>query len=322
MIAKEKPASRAITTTAATPKERRTEQLSKSPCSVTEINLPMTRFDNVLEALCPSNSLTGNDLDNPCDPAPMTEKNNQITPHASPMSVGQQTIMVNSTINNTSTEVSPQACVRISETATTAEAKTTPIASSTSLRLILQSASKSTTQESNPSISDNEASQSKGHLKEIHNRTNMLFHVFSDNCMNLFMKCITALLGEILCVDDMAKIATILITNDESCYISSKADLPTNFTKLGQHVMICRGSWAFNKKEKGNNNVYTRFRLKSQVEIEEIINRVPFEFSCLSRKNLYKKQYPSNGDGNPMNATIYLQQDGSGKHSLTHKTDA
>jgi hypothetical protein len=163
-------------------------------------------------------------------------------------------------------------------------------------------------------------------LKEVHNRTNMLFRVFSDDGMkemsyhvtdfaglypvwpiiefsmaltgvakdkrmNLFTKCITALLGEILYVDIMAKIAIISITDDKSHYISSKADLPTNFTKLGQHVMISGGSWVFNKKEKGSNIVYTRFRLKSQVNTEEIVNQVSFEFSCLGNKNLCKKQH-------------------------------
>ncbi len=127
MITKEKPTSRAITTTAATPKEQRMEQLSKSTHSVNinsllaEINLPVTQFDNVLEALHPSNSPTDNDLNNPCKSAPATEKNNQITPHASLMGVDQQTIVANSTTNSTGEEVSPQACVRISETATTAE---------------------------------------------------------------------------------------------------------------------------------------------------------------------------------------------------------
>jgi hypothetical protein len=55
--------------------------------------------------------------------------------------------------------------------------------------------------------------------------------------------------------------------------------------------MISGGSWVFNKKEKGSNNVYARFRLKSQVNTEEIINQVSFEFSCLGGKNLYKKQH-------------------------------
>ncbi len=93
-----------------------------------------------------------------------------------------------------------------------------------------------------------------------------------DKRMNLFTKCITALLREILYVDNNAKIATILITDNKSHYIIFKADFPTNFTKLGQHVMISGGSWVFNKREKGSNNMYTRFRLKSQADTEEIIN--------------------------------------------------
>ncbi len=115
--------------------------------------------------------------------------------------------------------------------------------------------------------------------------------VAKDKRMNSFTKCVTALLGEILYVNDTAKIATILITNDKSHYISSKMDLPNNFTKLGQYVMISGGSWVFNKKENGNNDVYARFRLKSQVDTEEIVNRVLFEFSCLGGKNLQKKQH-------------------------------
>jgi hypothetical protein len=92
-------------------------------------------------------------------------------------------------------------------------------------------------------------------------------------------------------IDDTAKIATISFTEDESHYISSKADLPTNFTKLGQYVMISGGSWMFNKKKKGRNNLYARFRLKSQVDTKEIVNQVSFEFSCLGGKNLQKKQH-------------------------------
>ncbi len=49
-----------------------------------------------------------------------------------------------------------------------------------------------------------------------------------DKRMNLFTKCVTALLKEILYVNNMAKIATILITDDKSHYISSKTDLPNN----------------------------------------------------------------------------------------------
>jgi hypothetical protein len=82
-----------------------------------------------------------------------------------------------------------------------------------------------------------------------------------------------------------------LITEDESHYISLKTDFPNNFTKLDQYVMISGGSWVFNKKEKGNNNMYARFRLKSQVDMEEIVNQVSFLFSCLGDKNLQKKQH-------------------------------
>jgi hypothetical protein len=113
-----------------------------------------------------------------------------------------------------------------------------------------------------------------------------------DKRMSLFTKCVTALLGEMLYVDNKAMIAPIAITdNDGASYISNKADLPTNFTKLGKRIMISRGSWVFNKKERGNNNVYARFQLKLQIPTKEIINRVSFEFSCLGSKNLYLKQH-------------------------------
>jgi hypothetical protein len=121
-----------------------------------------------------------------------------------------------------------------------------------------------------------------------------------DNQMTLFTKCIPALLGEILYVNNMAMIATISITEDNTSYISSKENIPTNFIKLGKHVMISSGSWVFNKKEKGNNDVYTRFMLKSQVDTEEITNCISFEFSCLGGKNLYKKQHQATETETPM----------------------
>jgi hypothetical protein len=90
-------------------------------------------------------------------------------------------------------------------------------------------------------------------------------------------------------------IAPINITNNNEArsFIKTKVDLPTKFTKLGKHIMISGGSWVFNKKEKGSNNVYARFRLKSQIPTEDIINQVSFEFSCIGGKNLFKfkKQY-------------------------------
>ena len=89
-----------------------------------------------------------------------------------------------------------------------------------------------------------------------------------------------------------AAIAPIAILNNlAEDMIMDKANIPTNFTKLGQHIMISKGSRVFNRNEKGSNDVYARFRLKSQVKTEEIINCISFEFSCLGGKNLYKKQH-------------------------------
>jgi hypothetical protein len=60
--------------------------------------------------------------------------------------------------------------------------------------------------------------------------------------MNSFIKCVTALLEEILYVNDTATITIISITKDKLRYISSKVDFPTNFTKLSQSIMISSGS--------------------------------------------------------------------------------
>jgi hypothetical protein len=103
---KDKPASRATIVTAATPKECRSKQLAKSPRTVNvnpliaEINLPGARFDNILEVLCPTtthNSTQKDNLNNLCDPAKPSEKTNQVTPLAFPMSVDQQPIKVSGT---------------------------------------------------------------------------------------------------------------------------------------------------------------------------------------------------------------------------------
>jgi hypothetical protein len=100
-----------------------------------------------------------------------------------------------------------------------------------------------------------------------------------DKRMSSFTKCVTALLGKMLYINAKAMIAPISITDDDQAsYISNKADLPTNCTKLGKHITISGSSWVFNKKEKGSNDVYVRFRLKLQIPTEDIINRVSFEF--------------------------------------------
>ncbi len=113
-----------------------------------------------------------------------------------------------------------------------------------------------------------------------------------DERMTSFIKCDMTLLGEMLYMKDTAMIAPIDITdNDKASFIKTKVDLPTNFTKLRKHIMISSGSWVFNKKEKGSNNVYAWFGLKSQVPTEDIINQISFEFSRVGGKNLFKKQH-------------------------------
>ncbi len=266
------------------------------------------------------------DQSTPSDLTLPTDKTNQVTPLASPTGVDQEPPEALTTNRETNVEDSPQARVRISDVMETVDADPSPAALPTTRRSILQPTLLAVSQSSNTSLSDNKASNNKTHVKEAHDRSNMLFKVHSDNIMKVtsyhitdfaglypvwpiieflmaptgeskddrmtsFIKCVVVLFKEILHIDNTATIATISITKDESSYIESKADLPTNFTKLGKYIMISGGSWVFNKKAKGSNNVYARFRLKSQVDMEEIVSRVLFEFSCLGGKNLQKKQH-------------------------------
>ncbi len=296
---KEKPISRALAAIAPSPVECHQEQIStwisKSFCTtnvnplIAELNQAGAQFNNVLEALCPAmitmNEKTHNDnLSNPCDFVPPTDKANRVTPLASSTCIDLQssneptpTTNKNITTLNIGEGNSPQAKVRISETTETVDVNLSPAAATTSRRSILQSTTKSTSHSSNSFISDDNASQNKTHIKEVHDQSNMLFKEYSDDGMketsyhvtdfaglypvwpiieflmaptgeakddrmNSFTKCMVALLGEILYVDDTAKIATISIMENESSYIGSKEDLPTNFTKLGQYIMISRGS--------------------------------------------------------------------------------
>jgi hypothetical protein len=88
VTSKEKP-----TKTMITPKQaQQPARISKSPRSeninslLAEINLPVSRFDNVLEALRPSTRRGSNNndsLNNPCNLEPPTDKNNQIIKIAS-----------------------------------------------------------------------------------------------------------------------------------------------------------------------------------------------------------------------------------------------
>jgi hypothetical protein len=109
-----------------------------------------------------------------------------------------------------------------------------------------------------------------------------------DDRMNHFVKCCASLFAEMLYVDDSTAIAPIKITDGrEDSYITNKANLSTNFTKLGKWIIISRGSWISIKKEQGNNNMYTCFHLKSQVAADDIINQVSFK--CLEGLKINKK---------------------------------
>jgi hypothetical protein len=182
-----------------------------------------------------------------------------------------------------------------------------PTAQPATRQSILQSASYGVRQSPNSSLSDEDDCKNEPQVKEIHDRSNNLFKEYSndgmktasyhvtdfaglypvwpiieflmaptgnakDDRMNSFIKCVSALFGKILYIDDTAMIAPISITAEADTYIKSKSDLPTNFTKLRQYIMISGGSWVFNKKAKGSNNVYARFKLKSQVETDKIVN--------------------------------------------------
>ncbi len=92
-----------------------------------------------------------------------------------------------------------------------------------------------------------------------------------DERMTQFVKCISSLFGEILIVDDNAVIAPIAVANDlQEDMVTDKASIPTNFTKLGKWVMLSGRSWMFNKKDKGSNDIYARFHLKSIVPVEDM----------------------------------------------------
>jgi hypothetical protein len=101
-----------------------------------------------------------------------------------------------------------------------------------------------------------------------------------DERMTSFLRCFAALFNKIKYVDDTAAIAPINIYDDsKENFIVDRSGLPDNFTKLGKWLMISEGSWVFEKKEKGDGEVFARFRLKSQENANEIITRVSFEFN-------------------------------------------
>jgi hypothetical protein len=310
MIAKEK---QTKTTIAPKPAQKSTPS-SQSPRSdkvdplLAKIILPTSKFDNILKALHPStrqDSQMDDNLDDPCNLTLPTNKDNQITPLASPTGIDIQTLGSPTPVNNAVApkaneplqvqSKSPNKGVCTNKTAISTETATIPIRPSQQSRSILQS----TTNSDHPTCdTGKEINPSKNRPKEIHGCSQRLLCVYSndgmketsfhvtdfaglypvwpiiefsmattgttkDERMSSFTKCVTALLGEMLYVDEKAMSAPISITNDyQASYISNKADLPTNFTKLGKHIMISDDSWVFNEKEKGSNNIYACFRLK------------------------------------------------------------
>ncbi len=64
--------------------------------------------------------------------------------------------------------------------------------------------------------------------------------------------------------------------------------------------MLNGGSWVFDKKDRESNKVYGRFRLKSTVPVDGMVNTVFFEFSCMEGSKLYKKQHQAMEIETPM----------------------
>ncbi len=108
-----------------------------------------------------------------------------------------------------------------------------------------------------------------------------------DERMTQFVKCVTSLFGEILIVDEKAAIAPIAISNNlAEDMITDKTNIPSNCTKLRKWVMLSDGSWVFNKKERGSNDIYARFCLRSQEPVEDMVTRISFEFSRMGKSKL------------------------------------
>jgi hypothetical protein len=92
-----------------------------------------------------------------------------------------------------------------------------------------------------------------------------------DNRMNTFFKCITSLFGKISYVNDKAAIAPIEITDDnKENYITDKAKLSSNFTKLGRWIMISGGSWVFKKRTKGEMRCIRAFASSHRFQRKEL----------------------------------------------------
>jgi hypothetical protein len=142
-ISKEKPISQALVVTTSTPVEHYQDQcsvhLARSPRTsninndLAEINRPITRLNNVLEALRPSRNSTpdipDDNLDAPCDLTPQTDKSGRVTNFNLPTGVDVQDGALQAPANNVSPQASnitdtrsppPSRSIRINKTAITA----------------------------------------------------------------------------------------------------------------------------------------------------------------------------------------------------------
>jgi hypothetical protein len=118
-------------------------------------------------------------------------------------------------------------------------------------------------------------------------------------------------------VDEKAAIAPIAISNDlVEDMITDKMNIPSNYTKLSKWVMLSGGSWVFNKKERGSNDIYARFRLRSRVPVEDMVTRISFEFSHMGGSKLYKKLNQAMETETPM--MLLFVSNGTNPKSIMH----
>jgi hypothetical protein len=303
-----KPIQKATTAKTPTPnggKLRSEHQLSKSPRSVNinrilaDINLPMTRFETILTVLGHAAERNGKMEDNPTPP----EDNNPVDKEADEANPPSNQVSPPTSPNLDPTD---NTTVRINETPDSNPPMSNPSTTTTSQSILrgatLAEMTDQTTTEATefqPIDSPSRKTILDRHRKHLislgEDRHNKTFHVedfvglypawpivevaisptgnAKEERMNMFVKCITSLFGEILYVDNTATICPLEITDDnKENYITNKAKLPSNFTKLGKWIMISEGSWVFSKKVKGSSDVYVQFCLKSQVPTEEVSN--------------------------------------------------
>ncbi len=212
-ISKEKPISQALVVTTATPgkcyQDQRSGRLARSPRTsnfnnhLAEINRPITRLNNVLEALRPSRNSTPDNLDDnlntPCDLTPQTDKSGRMTTLDSPTGVDVQDRALQALANNVSPQASnitdtqstpPSRSIRISKTAITASSPegisqgmaNSPKGISQGRQSILMSSSTSILATNKPEEYD-ASLPTEGRTSEIYDQDQKLYRVFSEDGM-------------------------------------------------------------------------------------------------------------------------------------------